>query len=203
MGPGVPGMGIASFFYVMAALIAPLREVVKSIRGESSAERWKAVGLQFAIAVGIISSIVLLFLGFDALVSRGLLGPVQAIDLPGDYPVWAYALGVLIVLMLAMALASWVVALRVRWGSVGEDTEEITLVYRASIPVHEDLQQHGISKGRHRASFPPPWNGFAAIAHVTTARNQRPLRGRHLHNRPSPVGAPSRPVTRHPVDDAE
>ena len=91
MGPGVPGMGIASIFYLMAALFAPLREVVKSIRGESSTQRWKAVGLQFSIALGIISSIVMLYLGFDALVSRGVFGPPQATELPGDFPVWTYA----------------------------------------------------------------------------------------------------------------
>ncbi len=154
MGPGVPGMGIASIFYVTAALIAPLREAVKSIRGESSAERWAAVGRQFAMAVGIISSIVVLYLGFDALVSRGVFGPPQVIALPGSYPVWTYAVGVMIVLMLALALASGVVALRVRWGSLGEDPEQIADVYRASIPVHEDLLPEGVSKDvivtRHR-----------------------------------------------------
>jgi hypothetical protein len=194
-------MGIASIFYLMAALFAPLREVVKSIRGESSTQRWKVVGLQFSIAVGIISSIVLLYVGFDALVSRGVFGPPQATELPGGFPVWTYALGVLIVLMLALALASWVVALRVRWGSIGEDTEEIALVYRASIPVHEDLQQDGILKGRHRASFPPPWKGLAATIHVTRAVNHGPPRGRRLHNRPAPHGAPS--ASRQSVDDAE
>jgi hypothetical protein len=187
MGPGVPGMGIASIFYLTAALFAPLREVVKSVRGESSAQRWKAVGLQFAIAVGTVSSIVLLYLGFDALISNGVFGPLQPIDLPGDLPVWTYALGVLIILLLALALASWVLALRVRWGSIGADTEQITHVYRASIPVHEDLHQDGISKGRHRASSPPsvtslsgPWNQPATAIHLPTAVDQRLIRGRHL-----------------------
>jgi hypothetical protein len=187
MGPGVPGMGIASIFYLTAALFAPLREVVKSIRGESSAQRWKAVGLQFAIAVGTVSSIVLLYLGFDALISNGVFGPLQPIDLPGDLPVWTYALGVLIILLLALAMASWVLALRVRWGSIGADTEQITHVYRASIPVHEDLHQDGISKGRHRASSPPsvtslsgPRNQTATAIHLPTAVDQRLIRGRHL-----------------------
>jgi len=187
MGPGVPGMGIASIFYLTAALFAPLREVVKSVRGESSAQRWKAVGLQFAIAVGTISSIVLLYLGFDALISNGVFGPLQPTDLPGDLPVWTYALGVLIILLLALAMASWVLALRVRWGSIGADTEQITHVYRASIPVHEDLHQDGISKGRHRASSPPsvtslsgPWNQTATAIDLPTAVDQRLIRGRHL-----------------------
>ena len=202
MGPGVPGMGIASIFYLMAALFAPLREVVKSIRGESSTQRWKAVGLQFSIALGIISSIVMLYLGFDALVSRGVFGPPQATELPGDFPVWTYALAVVIVLMLALSLASWVVALRVRWGSIGEDNEEIAIVYRASIPVHEDLQQDGILKGRHRASVPPTWKGLAATTNGTRSVNQDPPRGRRLHNRLAPHGAPLA-SRRHPVDQAE
>ncbi len=191
MGPGLPGMGIASIFYVVAALFAPLREILKSIRGESSAKRWKAVALQFWIALGIISSIVLLYIGFDALVSRGVFGPPQVADLPGDFPVWAYALGVLAALMLALVLASWVGALSVRWGSIGEDTEEVAVLYRASIPVHEDLQRHGISKGRHRASSPPPWKGWAATTRGMEAANHGPSRGRRLHNRPAPHGARS------------
>jgi hypothetical protein len=192
MGPGVPGMGIASIFYVMAALISPLREVVKSVRGESSAQRWMAVGRQFALAVGIVSSIVLLYLGIDAMVSRGLISPPDVADLPGHYPNWAYAVGVLIALLLALVLAAWVVKLRVRWGSIGDDAEMIADTYRASIPVHEDLRQHGISRGRHRAALPQPvislsvpWHD-PAVTNVTTATHHLPMRGRHL---PEPVSA--------------
>jgi len=203
MGPGVPGMGLASIFYIAAALVAPLREIVKSVRGESSANRWAAVGRQFAMAVGVISSIVWLYLGFDALMARGLLGTQRITHLPGDYPVWTYALGVLIVLMAALALASWVLVLRVRWGSIGEDTGEIAVVYRASIPVHEALRQHGVSKGRHRATSRPPVTSLSALSDHMAATNRgsrgtnhRPLRGRHVDDRHSPLGAPSPDVHR-------
>ena len=184
MGPGVPGMGIASIFYVTAALIAPLREVARSFRGESSAQRWRAVGRQFSLAMAILSSIVLLYLGFDALVTHGLLSPPDIADLPGDFPNWTYAIGILMVLVLVLGLVASMVALRARWGPVGDDTQLIADAYRASIPIHEDLRHHGISSGRHRATAPEPVITFSRSSSdptdSPTGGGHRPVRGRHL-----------------------
>jgi len=52
-------MGVGTLFYVLIALSMPLYELVRSIRGESSAERWRVVAVQFSFAIGIIFSIAL------------------------------------------------------------------------------------------------------------------------------------------------
>ena len=53
MTVGLPGAGIGGLFYLLAALLMPFRELVRTLQRRSSAARWSLVGEQFAHAVGI------------------------------------------------------------------------------------------------------------------------------------------------------
>jgi len=60
---GLPGVGIGGLFYLISALLMPLFEAVRTIRGRSSRERWRVVGRQFAMAVimvGALTAVVIL-----------------------------------------------------------------------------------------------------------------------------------------------
>jgi hypothetical protein len=53
---GLPGTGSGGFFYLLTALWMPFRETGRALRGQSSGERWSVIGLQGAIALGVIAS---------------------------------------------------------------------------------------------------------------------------------------------------
>jgi hypothetical protein len=57
MFAGLPGIGVGTLFYVMAALWMPLRECPRLLTGTSSLARWRAIGVQFSFALSIIASI--------------------------------------------------------------------------------------------------------------------------------------------------
>ncbi|HEY7378140.1 MAG TPA: hypothetical protein VH542_05620 [Steroidobacteraceae bacterium] len=54
MTVGVPGVGFGGIFYLIGALFMPVREVVRTARGKSNAERWVMVGTQWSLAAGIL-----------------------------------------------------------------------------------------------------------------------------------------------------
>jgi hypothetical protein len=63
MTAGLPGVGIGGLFYLISALLMPLVEVVRTLQGRSSRERWHVVGRQFAMAVfmvGALTAVVVL-----------------------------------------------------------------------------------------------------------------------------------------------
>jgi hypothetical protein len=72
MFAGLPGIGVGTLFYVLTALWMPVRECVRLVKGESSLERWRLIGVQFCFAVTIIASVALadralmMMLGADA-----------------------------------------------------------------------------------------------------------------------------------------
>ena len=51
---GLPGTGIGGLFYLLSALLMPFLELLATLRGRSSAERWRVVRDQTLIAGGII-----------------------------------------------------------------------------------------------------------------------------------------------------
>jgi hypothetical protein len=67
--PGVPGAGLGGLFYVLAALMALLVELVATVRGRSSIARWRAVIRQSSLAAGIVVSITVTYSGLKLLVS--------------------------------------------------------------------------------------------------------------------------------------
>jgi hypothetical protein len=53
MHVGLPGTGIGGLFYLLCALLMPCHELVRTLRGQSSWARWRLVGRQFGLALGI------------------------------------------------------------------------------------------------------------------------------------------------------
>lgn len=155
MGPGIPGLGIASVFYVAAGLLAPFREIVRTARGDSSAARWKLVRRQFSLAIGILASLVLLYLGFDALIARGLFSPPVPISVPGGYPTWVYAVGVLAAVLIAVTMSAAALGGYARLTRSKEDSGSIIDAYRATINLSERVPPPTDGRGRHVADSPP------------------------------------------------
>src|SRR5215813_6545656 len=54
MTVGIPGVGFGGIFYLIGALFMPIREAVKTWRGESNSERWGVVATQWSLAAGIL-----------------------------------------------------------------------------------------------------------------------------------------------------
>ena len=60
MTAGLPGTGIGGVFYLLSALLMPLVELVKTLRGQSSGRRWLLVIRQLALASGIVAGMWML-----------------------------------------------------------------------------------------------------------------------------------------------
>jgi hypothetical protein len=51
----MPGLGLGGLFFVLSALVAPVVELRRTVRGRSSAAAWRQVGRQFAVAVVMVA----------------------------------------------------------------------------------------------------------------------------------------------------
>lgn len=54
---GLPGTGLGGLFYLLLAFWMPLAELPRTLRGESSRERWRRIGTQVALAGGIVAAL--------------------------------------------------------------------------------------------------------------------------------------------------
>lgn len=63
MSAGLPGLGLGGLFFVISALLAPLLELRRMAQGRSSAEAWRQVGRQFAMAASMIVAVDLALRG--------------------------------------------------------------------------------------------------------------------------------------------
>jgi hypothetical protein len=59
MFAGLPGIGVGTLFYVLTALWMPIHECGRLLKGESSLERWRLIGVQYCFAITIIASVAL------------------------------------------------------------------------------------------------------------------------------------------------
>jgi hypothetical protein len=129
MGPGVPGIGIAGLFYVVVAIVAPIRELYLTTRGRSSRDRWRVVLRQFLLAWTIVAAVVAFYIGLGWLARRGWLGAW------GERGVHLFGLAnvaVAVVLLAAVLILTALYAVAVRSLSV-EDPEVIAFDHRHSI----------------------------------------------------------------------
>ena len=59
MFAGLPGIGVGTLFYVLAAFWMPLREIPRVMRGSSSVAAWRLIMLQLVHATGILVTVVI------------------------------------------------------------------------------------------------------------------------------------------------
>lgn len=73
MSAGIPGLGLGGLFFIFSALLAPLRQLWRSFKGQSEPGEWRMVGRQFAQAVAMVVAVDLSFrLVFLALAAVGI-----------------------------------------------------------------------------------------------------------------------------------
>jgi hypothetical protein len=61
MGAGIPGTGMATLFYLVSAVVMPLRELVLTLQGRSSWARWRLVCRHVLFASAMAGSVVATF----------------------------------------------------------------------------------------------------------------------------------------------
>ena len=57
MNVGLPGTGMGGLFYLLTALLMPVVELVRALRGRSSVARWQIVLRQVTLALGVLGSL--------------------------------------------------------------------------------------------------------------------------------------------------
>ena len=121
---GLPGTGLGGLMYIVLALAMPFHELVQTVRGRSSIERWKLVLRQTAIALGIVVAVVLTAWA----VMRLAIAPAP-FAVHGDMAMTALliAFPALLLGSLVAVLRVWAWVLRRRDGSAEEE--------RAAVPV--------------------------------------------------------------------
>jgi hypothetical protein len=159
MGPGLPGLGIASIFYVVVALLAPLRELVLTVRGRSSLARWRLVTTQFLIAVGVVVALIGFYALLALMVSAGwippLRGPSNLVRIPNL--MWgAFAL-------VGVLGATTLYALWVRLTDEQESPEAIAAAHRSGVvDVVIDLREPSIAAAATSPPIPAPVRAVTA-----------------------------------------
>ncbi len=58
MFAGLPGIGVGTLFYVLMALLMPIREIPRVINGTSSVARWLMIVRQLLYAFGIVATVM-------------------------------------------------------------------------------------------------------------------------------------------------
>jgi hypothetical protein len=131
MGIGLPGIGITGLFYVVAALLAPIRELVLTARGSSSQARWRLVGRQFGLALSVCAAVIFFYVGLAALARKGILTGYGGRHLGiGGIPAYLVAPMTMIFALAAATFYSWIVRLR-----TAEDPALIALAHREGVAV--------------------------------------------------------------------
>ena len=128
MGPGMPGFGIASLFYVAAALLAPFNELIHLRRGTSTPERRRVVVAQFLVAIAIVVALVLFYLGLGQLVSRGWI-EVNGRGSIAGVPNWVFAVLTLLVVLLIGTIAGGLASLR----AADDPPDQVAAAHRAGV----------------------------------------------------------------------
>ena len=57
MTVGLPGVGIGGIFYLVSALLMPVRELGRAMRRDPGARHWGLVSRQTSIALGILAAL--------------------------------------------------------------------------------------------------------------------------------------------------
>src|SRR4029077_4549754 len=57
MSAGLPGLGLGGIFFILSALLAPVFELPRTTRAQSSRARWRQIAGHVALALGMIVAI--------------------------------------------------------------------------------------------------------------------------------------------------
>lgn len=103
MSVGLPGFGLGGIFFIISALLGPLVEGVRHLRGNSRPGAWREVMRSFAIALLMIATIEATLVGLVSLASLLGVADVKGGTGPVVPPLGATAItaGILIGLLLA------------------------------------------------------------------------------------------------------
>jgi len=75
---GLPGLGLGGLFFIISAVLAPLPELWRLIRGRSSVAAWQMIGRQLGQATLMIAAIDLSLRLVSLAISLGGLGKAPA-----------------------------------------------------------------------------------------------------------------------------
>jgi hypothetical protein len=99
---GLPGTGLGGLFYIALAMWMPLAELYQTLRGRSSVARWRQVGMQFALACGIVAATI-----------GSAVTYLHLADVPSPFGLGGPTLVLAPVLFATLLLISLVVVLRI------------------------------------------------------------------------------------------
>ena len=57
MSAGLPGLGLGGLFFILSALLAPIFELPRTLRGRSSRARWRRIVAHMSLALAMIVAI--------------------------------------------------------------------------------------------------------------------------------------------------
>lgn len=129
MGAGLPGFGIASLFYIAAALLAPFHELYMTARGRSSRARWAASFTQFGLGSGMLLSLVLFYVMMDVIIRKSGLTESEGPGFISQFPNWVFAAITLVIVMVVGALAGAVASIR----SDDDHADDVAAAHREGI----------------------------------------------------------------------
>ena len=140
MTVGVPGVGFGGIFYLIGALVMPVREVVRTARGERNVQRWAVVATQWSLAASILVALwatgwVLGHVLTPALLARtGTVGRLAAPHNVLRVSVFAMSLGMLALLIATVRVAHLVLRRR-----GGIPVQQLTPMPAAKGPLPDSL----------------------------------------------------------------
>ena len=97
MAGGLPGVGLGGLFFVAAALLMPLVEIVRTVRGNGSRDRWPWILRNFLIALAIVGVVWGTYLAIDAVFSSP--SGTSTAAAPSASPVGTFSLTTLVIFM--------------------------------------------------------------------------------------------------------
>jgi len=114
MSPGLPGTGIGGLFYIWSALLMPLCEMRRRLRGNAP-RRGALVAMQFSIALGVVTATTGVFWGLDSMLMLNAVA-VHVVTLEAAIPLRVSAplttMGVLAAVLGSVQVARLVMRLR-------------------------------------------------------------------------------------------
>ena len=138
MTVGVPGVGFGGIFYMIGALVMPVREVVRTARGESTVQRWAVVATQWSLAAGILVALWATGWVLGHVLTPGLLAKTGAAVAPPHnvlrVSVLAMSLGMLAILIATVRVAHLVLRRR-----GGIPVQQLTPMPAAKGPLPDSL----------------------------------------------------------------